>query len=218
LSSRTTWPTDAREVFNFAGAGLSRSSPTALPVFDGLRDVLLRGLDLEQYVPVWGTDLTSAQRRIKGIQPEPFFAALESAGVDTQAWLVEALSPADALPNAAHRAVAELYLAGARTWTVNFDTGLLDERRIRLDHLAFRVADRHELQRWATHLEAKGVTHSGIIDTGFGPTVVFRDPDNMQLEFYVHPSADEVPANAADSDEAQRVLHEAQLATDQGRS
>jgi hypothetical protein len=63
--------------------------------------------------------------------------------------------------------VAELYLAGARTWTVNFDTGLFDERRIGLDHLAFRVADRHELQRWATHLEAKGVTHSGIIDTGF---------------------------------------------------
>jgi glyoxylase I family protein len=97
-------------------------------------------------------------------------------------------------------------------------SGLFDERRIGLDHLAFRVADRHELQRWATHLEAKSVTHPGIIDTGFGPTVVFRDPDNMQLEFYVHPGADEVPANAADSDEAQRVLHEAQLATDQGSS
>ena len=30
------------------------------------------------------------------------------------------------------------------------------------------------------------VPHTGIIDTGYGPTVVFRDPDNMQLEFYVH--------------------------------
>jgi hypothetical protein len=33
--------------------------------------------------------------------------------------------------------------------------------------------------------------HSGIVDAGFGPTVVFRDPDNMQLELYVHSSAAE---------------------------
>jgi hypothetical protein len=118
----TATPFDPREVFVFAGAGLSRSGPTSLAMFDGLRDALLRGLDLGRYVPVWGTDLTEEQRRIKGIQPEPFFAALEAAGVDAQTWLVKVLDPADALPNAAHRAIAELCLAGARTWTVNFDT------------------------------------------------------------------------------------------------
>jgi glyoxylase I family protein len=57
--------------------------------------------------------------------------------------------------------------------------------------------------------ESKGVTHSGIIDIGFGPTVVFRDPNNMQLEFYVHQIADEIQVNAADSEEAQRALREA---------
>ena len=61
-------------------------------------------------------------------------------------------------------------------------TGAFDERRVGLDHLAFRVADLDELRRWVTHLDAKGVTHSGIIDIGYGPTVVFRDPDHMQLE------------------------------------
>jgi len=65
--------------------------------------------------------------------------------------------------------------------------GAFDERRIGLDHLSFRVADRGELQQWVVHLDAKGVAHSGIIDIGYGPTVVFRDPDNIQLEFYVHP-------------------------------
>lgn len=35
---------------------------------------------------------------------------------------MKALNPADGLPNAAHRAIAQLCLAGARTWTVNFDT------------------------------------------------------------------------------------------------
>jgi catechol 2,3-dioxygenase-like lactoylglutathione lyase family enzyme len=68
-----------------------------------------------------------------------------------------------------------------------------DERRVGLDHLAFEVADRAELENWVTHLDANGVAHTGIIDIGFGPTLVFRDPDNIQLEFFVHPwSADEV--------------------------
>ena len=62
-----------------------------------------------------------------------------------------------------------------------------DERRIGLDHLSFQVADRDELHQWVAHLDANGVVHSGIIDIGYGPTVVFRDPDNIQLEFYVHP-------------------------------
>jgi catechol 2,3-dioxygenase-like lactoylglutathione lyase family enzyme len=70
--------------------------------------------------------------------------------------------------------------------------GEFDERRVGLDHLAFEVSDRDELTRWTSHLDAKGVAHSGIIDIGFGPTVVFRDPDNIQLEFMVHPSAEEL--------------------------
>jgi catechol-2,3-dioxygenase len=93
-------------------------------------------------------------------------------------------------------------------------TGSFDERRVGLDHLAFRVADRNELEGWATHLDTKGVPHSGLIDTGFGPTVVFRDPDSIQLEFYVHPGADQVVPSAVDSDEARRVLRAAQVDTD----
>jgi catechol-2,3-dioxygenase len=85
-----------------------------------------------------------------------------------------------------------------------------DERRVGLDHLAFRVADRDELQSWVTHLDAMDVTHTGIIDTGFGPTVVFRDPDNMQLELYVHQNLDELQLSDADSPEAQQILHGAQ--------
>ncbi len=86
------------------------------------------------------------------------------------------------------------------------DAGAFDERRAGLDHLAFRVADRDELQRWVAHLDATGVSHSGIIDTGYGPTVVFRDPDNMQLEFYVHQNPADLQLTDADSAEAKRLL------------
>jgi glyoxylase I family protein len=85
-----------------------------------------------------------------------------------------------------------------------------DEQRVGLDHLAFRVSDQDELQRWVTHFDAMGVSHTGIIDTGFGPTVVFRDPDNMQLELYVHQSFDEMRLSDADSAEAQQILRGAQ--------
>jgi glyoxylase I family protein len=47
-------------------------------------------------------------------------------------------------------------------------SGAFDERRVGLDHLGFKVGDRDELQRWVTHFDAKGVSHSGIIDIGFG--------------------------------------------------
>jgi glyoxylase I family protein len=89
-------------------------------------------------------------------------------------------------------------------------SGAFDERRVGLDHLAFRVSDPDELQRWVTHFDAMGVHHSGIINIGFGPTVVFRDPDNMQLELYVHQKFDELPLSDADSAEAQQILRGAQ--------
>jgi glyoxylase I family protein len=88
------------------------------------------------------------------------------------------------------------------------ESGAFDERRVGVDHLAFRVTDRNELQRWVTHFDAMDVPHSGIIDTGFGPTVVFRDPDNMQLELYVHQNYDELPLSDADSAQARQVLGE----------
>ena len=91
-------------------------------------------------------------------------------------------------------------------------SGPFDERRVGLDRLGFKVANRDELNRWVTHLDAKGVSHSGIIDNiGIGPTVVFRDPDNIQLDLFVHPSADEMMGvtgvfSEAGSADARRLL------------
>lgn len=59
------------------------------------------------------------------------------------------------------------------------------ESRTGVDHVAFGVARREDLDTWATWLDEQGVTHSGVIDaTDPVPysTVVFRDPDNIQLE------------------------------------
>ncbi len=55
-----------------------------------------------------------------------------------------------------------------------------------LDHVEFGVASRYELEAWAARLNGLGINHSGIKDRPGGAMVTFRDPDNIQLEFY-HP-------------------------------
>lgn len=66
-----------------------------------------------------------------------------------------------------------------------------------LDHAGFVLATRADLESWQAHLEAHGVTRadiadkpltqSPIVDEPYGSVLVFRDPDNIQLEFFASP-------------------------------
>lgn len=68
-----------------------------------------------------------------------------------------------------------------------------------LDHVGFAVPTRADLEAWQAHLEAHGVvpvdvanrplTQSPIADEPYGSVLVFRDPDNVQLEFFSAPGA-----------------------------
>lgn len=60
-----------------------------------------------------------------------------------------------------------------------------DPHRIGLDHLAFDVPDRGELEGWAERLAAADVEHSGIIDIPVGHILNFRDPDGIALAMFV---------------------------------
>ncbi|OLB80044.1 MAG: hypothetical protein AUI14_08235 [Actinobacteria bacterium 13_2_20CM_2_71_6] len=66
-----------------------------------------------------------------------------------------------------------------------------NERRTGLDHLAFAVRTRADLEAWSARLTDAGVTHSGIkVTSATGFTLIaFRDPDNIQLEMYLAPEA-----------------------------
>lgn len=61
-----------------------------------------------------------------------------------------------------------------------------DEHRPGLDHVGFAVTDRDELDRWQERFAQLGVVHSPVTDdpSGMGTALVFRDPDNIQLEFW----------------------------------
>ena len=66
------------------------------------------------------------------------------------------------------------------------------ETRTGLDHVGLAVPSRADLEAWQAHLEDVGVvrapaadrpcTQSPIDDRPFGSILVFRDPDNIQLE------------------------------------
>jgi glyoxylase I family protein len=62
-----------------------------------------------------------------------------------------------------------------------------DESCTGLDHVALNVATRDDMDAWTTHLDELGIEHSGIRE-GDQPfpfaTVVFRDPDNIQVELF----------------------------------
>ena len=60
-----------------------------------------------------------------------------------------------------------------------------DEFHTGLDHLAFGVSTRAELEAWERELAQRGVPYSPIAETPIGSVIVFRDPDNIQLEFWL---------------------------------
>lgn len=61
-----------------------------------------------------------------------------------------------------------------------------DEHVPGLDHVGFAVTSREDLVELERHLTAEGVEHSPVTDapSGSGTALVFRDPDNIQLEFW----------------------------------
>jgi glyoxylase I family protein len=61
-------------------------------------------------------------------------------------------------------------------------TDRFDENRTGLDHLAFRLASKDELDSAARHLDNIGVAHEPIKDIGPSYILEFRDPDNIALE------------------------------------
>jgi glyoxylase I family protein len=74
------------------------------------------------------------------------------------------------------------------------DGDLFVETRTGLDHVGLAVPTRADLEAWQVHLESndviradvadKPMTQSPIADEPYGSVLVFRDPDNIQLELF----------------------------------
>jgi glyoxylase I family protein len=61
-----------------------------------------------------------------------------------------------------------------------------DHRRTGLDHFAFLVGERAELDAWAAYLDEQGVAHSPVRETVLGWFVSFEDPDGIAFEVWAN--------------------------------
>lgn len=61
-------------------------------------------------------------------------------------------------------------------------TDRFDEDRVGLDHIAFRLAAKADLDAAAAHLDDLGIRHEPVKDIGPSYILEFRDPDNIALE------------------------------------
>jgi catechol 2,3-dioxygenase-like lactoylglutathione lyase family enzyme len=73
-------------------------------------------------------------------------------------------------------------LVGLHEHPANFGERF-SETRTGLDHVGFTVPSHAELEAWEGRLTELGVAHSPVNDQEVYSVVVFRDPDNIQLEF-----------------------------------
>ena len=62
------------------------------------------------------------------------------------------------------------------------------EFRTGLDHIAFTVPSRDDLEAWQGLLAEEGVTFSPIADSPLGALIALRDLDNIQLELWLPPA------------------------------
>ena len=62
-----------------------------------------------------------------------------------------------------------------------------DPGRTGLDHIAFGVNSRDDLETWQKRFDEMGITYTPIVDVPYGHVLNFKDPDNIALELFTMP-------------------------------
>lgn len=71
-------------------------------------------------------------------------------------------------------------------WPENKKSDKFDEKRVGLDHLAFEISSLDELKNVIKRLDEMKVKNAGLeYFADKYPYVCFRDPDNIQIEFFI---------------------------------
>jgi glyoxylase I family protein len=128
-----------------------------MPTITGCHHLALTVTDVERSAS-WYSDLLGLERLLEGADDDVSFVVL-------------------AHPEAG-------WIMGVREYLQKAHDGF-DEFRTGLDHIALGVSSRAELEAWVPELERRGIDFSPIAETPIGTVIVFRDPDGIQLEFWL---------------------------------
>jgi glyoxylase I family protein len=91
----------------------------------------------------------------------------------------------DGVSDVAIYAIADNVLLGLRRHAGTETGDRFSHERCGLDHFAFHVADRADLEKWQAKFEEKNIEHSGLVESPFGVHLNFKDPDGIALELFV---------------------------------
>jgi catechol 2,3-dioxygenase-like lactoylglutathione lyase family enzyme len=122
--------------------------------------------------------------------------ALSVSDLDrSAAWYTDVLGMVERFREESPTRRAAVFAFAAGGWSVGLvehvgvGSNGFDPTVIGLDHLAFTVNSQAEMGDWVAHLDAKGVSHSGVIDVGPGQILNFKDPDQIAIAvFWDRPS------------------------------
>jgi glyoxylase I family protein len=80
-------------------------------------------------------------------------------------------------------------LLGLHQFPEGIEEGAPNPRRLGMDHIAFGVADRAELDAWARRLDELGIVRGDVVDAHYGSGLAFKDPDGIALELFAPPGS-----------------------------
>ncbi len=129
-----------------------------MPKIDGVHHLALSVTDLDRSI-AWYTDLLDLVELIRQRADGVSYAVL----AETDSGLAIGLRQFDLTPQGAEFS--------------HLNPGM--------DHVAFSVADRSELEAWEQRLRDRSISFTPIAETPMGHVIVFRDPDEIQLEFWL---------------------------------
>jgi glyoxylase I family protein len=138
------------------------------PAVQGLHHISITATDIDASVEWY--------QRALGLQPLPM--KFPNYGAEESGYGIVLMEPTQGWAIGIHHNVAN---KGAPA----------DETVTGLDHISLAVASREDLDAWAAWLDNLGVQHAGVTDTSDPmpySVLVFRDPDNIQLELVYLPS------------------------------
>lgn len=129
---------------------------TAMPQLTGINHISVTVTDIERSLP-WYSDLLGLTKLMEAAQPDGSGSFVLLGKPD---WSM---------------------CVGLHTHPAN-EGEPFAESRTGLDHVSFLVPDRAELVAWEARLSERGIEHSPVNEQPGYSVLVFRDPDNIQLE------------------------------------
>jgi catechol 2,3-dioxygenase-like lactoylglutathione lyase family enzyme len=153
---------------------------------------------------LWFDDALKEETMSPVTRPKISHIALTVTDLDTSiAWYERVFEIQQRMEEPHHGGVGKLLADEAMSLVIVLhhhdgnDGARFTETRAGLDHVGLAVSSRADLESWQAHLEANGVaraaaadrplTQSAITDRPYGSVLVFRDPDNIQLELFAPP-------------------------------